>query len=69
MAAKEIYLAAPREIRAMPARKSGVVIIALSARAMNDAEEHFKAAGMDDYVSKPINFDVLFTKLSAIAKR
>lgn len=62
-------LAATKQIRAMPEPKRNVVIIALTAHAMNDAEEHFKAAGMDDYVSKPINFDILFTKLSAIAKR
>jgi CheY-like chemotaxis protein len=62
-------LAATREIRAMPAPKSEVVIIALTAHAMDDAEKYFKAAGMDDYVSKPINFDILFTKLSAVAER
>ena len=62
-------LAATKLIRAMTPPKSNVVIIALTAHAMSDAEEHFKAAGMDDYVSKPINFDILFTKLSAIAKR
>ncbi len=60
-------IAATAQIRAMPAPKRDVKIIALTAHAMNDAEEHFKAAGMDDYVSKPINFDILFTKLSALA--
>ncbi|HTJ64352.1 MAG TPA: response regulator [Alphaproteobacteria bacterium] len=62
-------LAATKQIRAMPAPKSNVVIVALTAHAMNDAEKYFKAAGMDDYVSKPINFDILFTKLSTIARR
>jgi CheY-like chemotaxis protein len=62
-------LAATKHIRALPAPKSNVVIIALTAHAMDDAERYFKAAGMDDYVSKPINFDILFTKLSAVAKR
>jgi CheY-like chemotaxis protein len=62
-------LAATKQIRAMPAPKANVVIIALTAHAMNDAEKYFKAAGMDDYVSKPINFDILFTKLSAVAER
>ena len=60
-------IAATAQIRAMPSPKCDVKIIALTAHAMNDAEEHFKAAGMDDYVSKPINFDILFTKLSALA--
>ena len=60
-------IAATAQIRAMPSPKKDVKIIALTAHAMNDAEEHFKAAGMDDYVSKPINFDILFTKLSALA--
>jgi CheY-like chemotaxis protein len=62
-------LAATAQIRAMAPPKCNVVIVALTAHAMNDAEEYFKAAGMDDYVSKPINFDILFTKLSAIARR
>ncbi len=62
-------LAATKQIRAMPAPKSKVVIIALTAHAMPNAENYLKAAGMDDYVSKPINFDILFTKLSALAGR
>jgi CheY-like chemotaxis protein len=58
---------ATRRIRALPGDKSRVAIIALTAQATPTAEDDLIAAGMDDYVSKPINFDILFSKLSALA--
>ncbi len=58
---------ATRRIRALPGDKSRVSIIALTAQATPTAEDDLIAAGMDDYVSKPINFDILFSKLSALA--
>lgn len=58
---------ATRQIRAMPPAKSGVPIIALTAQAEGNTQEELIAAGMDDYISKPINFDILFSKLSALA--
>jgi CheY-like chemotaxis protein len=62
-------LEATRQIRALPAPKNTVPIIALTGSSMPDAEAFFRAAGMDDYISKPINFDILFTKLSTLAAR
>ena len=58
---------ATRQIRALPGSKSSVPIIALTAQATATAEDDLIAAGMDDYISKPINFDILFSKLSALA--
>ena len=58
---------ATRQIRALPGGKSSVPIIALTAQATATAEDDLIAAGMDDYISKPINFDILFSKLSALA--
>ena len=60
---------ATRQIRTLPQPKCSVPIIALTAQAAVNTQEELLAAGMDDYISKPINFDILFSKLSAIASR
>lgn len=59
---------ATREIRTLPEPKRSVRIIALTANAMSGAEREYLDAGMDDYVSKPIQPEVLFAKLAEIAK-
>jgi signal transduction histidine kinase/DNA-binding response OmpR family regulator len=58
---------ATRRIRALPAPKSAVHIIALTADAMSGAEEQYIEAGMNDYVSKPIRPIVLLGKLEELA--
>ena len=60
---------ATRQIRALPGPKSQVAIIALTAQAEGNTQDELRAAGMDDYISKPINFDILFSKLSALAAK
>jgi CheY-like chemotaxis protein len=60
---------ATRVIRALPPEKSSIPIIALTAQADVNTEDELRAAGMDDYISKPINFDILFSKLSALAAK
>jgi len=48
-------LEATSEIRNMPPPAGGVPIIAMTANAMKGDRETYLAAGMDDYVSKPID--------------
>jgi CheY-like chemotaxis protein len=48
---------ATRRIRAMADGKARMPIIAMTADAMEGARERFLAAGMNDYIGKPINPD------------
>ncbi len=53
---------ATRRIRASEALKH-IPIIALSAHAMVGDEEKARQSGCDDYISKPLDEDLLFEKL------
>ncbi len=54
---------ATRAIRSMPSPKSSIAIIALTADAMVEHRERYLAAGVNDLVPKPIDWDVLLTAL------
>ena len=60
-------VAATRQIRALAGRKGSVPIIAVTADAMLGARETYLAAGMDDYLSKPIRINELLGKIAAYA--
>ncbi len=58
---------ATRQIRSLPGSKCSIPIIAMTAHAMAGAKEDYLAAGMNDYISKPIQPVVLLSKLAALA--
>jgi PAS domain S-box-containing protein len=60
-------IAAAKEIRNLPGRAGQVPIIALTSHAMSGTREEVLAAGMDDYISKPFDAQVLVAKLQHLA--
>jgi CheY-like chemotaxis protein len=60
-------LEATKRIKADETLKS-IPIIAVTAHAMQGDREEARAAGCDDYLSKPIDEDLLFEKLAHYLK-
>lgn len=56
-------LEATRRIKADP-QLNAIPVIGLSAHAMSDDAEKALAAGCDGYLTKPVNFDLLFEILA-----
>ena len=52
-------LQATREIRALADHKSAIPIIAMTASAMDEDRQRCAAAGMNDYISKPVEEEEL----------
>jgi CheY-like chemotaxis protein len=48
-------------------QKSSVPIIAITGNARNYSMEEFKAQGFNDFLQKPLNFDILVEKVKAFA--
>jgi CheY-like chemotaxis protein len=48
-------LEATRRIRALPSEQAAVPVIAITANAMQGDDQRCFDAGMDDYISKPID--------------
>jgi two-component system sensor histidine kinase/response regulator len=59
---------ASEEIRRREAPGHHIPIVALTASAINGDEERCRAAGMDDYVTKPVTVDRLASVLGALTK-
>ena len=58
---------ATQQIRALPdPRRASIPIIALTANAMEGDREKYLAAGMDDYVSKPIDKRALLSAIETL---
>jgi two-component system cell cycle response regulator DivK len=59
---------ATRRIKANPALR-GIPVVAVSAHAMTGDEERARESGADDYLSKPLDEDLLFAKLARFLGR
>ena len=58
---------ATKHIRALGAPRCNIPIIAMTANAMAGAREEYLAAGMNDYISKPVQPAMLLSKLARVA--
>jgi len=55
-----------KNIRALSdSQKASIPVIAITGNAMNYSLDEFKAVGINDYLQKPLNFDLLVEKVKA----
>jgi PAS domain S-box-containing protein len=62
-------LQATQAIRRLPGCRGRLPIIALTANAMAGDREHYISAGMDDYLSKPLDAQTMLAMVSAWLER
>ncbi|SNS72381.1 MULTISPECIES: response regulator [unclassified Azospirillum] len=60
---------ATRRIRAEEGAGRHIPIIAMTAHAMTGVEESYRAAGMDDYISKPVEYQAFLAKVRSWSGR
>jgi CheY-like chemotaxis protein/HPt (histidine-containing phosphotransfer) domain-containing protein len=60
---------ATAQIRALPPPSCDVYIIAMTADAMRGAKEEYIAAGMNDYISKPVDANLLLSMLARLVPK
>ena len=58
-----------RRIRKLEGTERRVPVIATTAHALDGDRERCLASGMDDYLTKPIQFDELFAALERVARQ
>jgi CheY-like chemotaxis protein len=55
-----------KRLRSLPDKaKAGIPIIAITGNAKNLSLQEFKAIGINDYLQKPLNFDLLVEKVKS----
>jgi CheY-like chemotaxis protein len=58
-----------RAVRALSdPKKAKIPMIAITGNARNYSMEDFKAAGFDDFLAKPLNFDALVNQVKALTE-
>ena len=61
-------IGAMAQIRALPKPKCGIPIVAMTANAMHGARAEYLAAGMDEYISKPVRPETLRAILNRMSR-
>lgn len=62
-------IGATRAIRALPDGKASIPIVVVTANAMAGDREKYLAAGMDDYISKPLDSGELIAVIDRVTGR